>query len=266
MDTATVTAPALAPVYTPAATIDEVIAQLETVIAWCKTNNSRAGYFAMLYYCVTCRVKKGIQNNEFENGPRMERLDVLFANRYLQAWHDWRSGGKPTASWAIAFKATAEVPGIVLQHLLLGINAHINLDLGIATVETVNGQPLDGIQKDFNAINTLLASMIGATKECLTQINPLMYLLKLQKGNLDDLLVQFSIDEARKGAWAFATLLSGTSGADYNACISARDSKIAELAQNLAYPDSGLLRFTVKIIRLFEHKDIEKNICSLDMK
>lgn len=252
--------------YMPATTIDEVIAQLEAVIAYCKTNNSRAGYFAMLYYCVTCRVKQGIAKNEFENGARMERLDVLFAGRYLQAWHDWRSGGKPTDSWAVAFKAVTEVPGIVLQHLLLGINAHINLDLGIATVETMGGQQLDGIEKDFNAINTLLASMIDATKACLTKINPLMYLLKLQKGNLDDLLVQFSIDEARKGAWAFAVALSGKTGADVNTFIAARDSKIAELANNIAYPDSGLLRFTAKIIRLFESKNIEQNICHLDMK
>jgi hypothetical protein len=265
MDTATMPAPA-ATAYVPATTIDEVIAQLEAVSGYCKKNNSRAGYFAMLYYCVTCRVKQGILNNEFENGPRMERLDVLFANRYLQAWHDWRTGGRPTASWALAFKAVTEVPGIVLQHLLLGINAHINLDLGVATVETMSGQPLDGIQKDFNAINALLAAMIGTTKACLTKINPLMYLLKLQKGNLDDLLVQFSIDEARKGAWAFAVSLSEKTGTAYDECIAARDSKIAELANNIAYPDSGLLRFTVKIIRLFEHKDIEKNICSLDMR
>jgi hypothetical protein len=265
MDTATINAPA-ANTYVAAATIDEVIAQLEAVIDYCKKNNSRAGYFAMLYYCVTCRVKKGILNNEFENGPRMERLDVFFAGRYLQAWHEWRTGGKPTQSWATAFKAVTDVPGIVLQHLLLGINAHINLDLGIATVETMAGQQLDGIEKDFNAINTLLASMIGATKACLSKINPLMYLLKLQKGNLDDLLVQFSIDEARKGAWAFAVLLSEKTGTAYAECIAARDSKIAELANNLAYPDSGLLRFTVKIIRLFESSNIEKNICSLDMK
>jgi len=265
MDTAILSAPAPA-TYMPAATIDEVIAQLGAVIAWCRQSNSRAGYFAMLYYCVTCRVKQGIANNEFENGPRMERLDILFANRYLQAWHEWRSGGKPTSSWEVAFKAVTEVPGIVLQHLLLGINAHINLDLGIATVETVAGQPLDGIEKDFNAINTLLASMIDAAKACLTKINPLMLLLKLQKGNLDDLLVQFSIDEARRGAWAFAVLLSGKTGADYDACIAARDSKIAELAGNIAYPDSGVLRFIVKIIRLFENRNIGKNICSLDMK
>jgi hypothetical protein len=68
-------------------TIDEVISALEDIIQDCIRMNNRAGYFAMVYYCTTCRVKKDIQLNNFEDGLRMERFDVLFANNYLEAWH-----------------------------------------------------------------------------------------------------------------------------------------------------------------------------------
>lgn len=121
----------------PATTIDDVIQQLTAIVEWSKQNNARMGYFAALYRKVTIQVKKGIQENYFDNGPRMERLDVIFANRYIQACYQYQTGQTPTQSWVRAFNATQHWWPIVLQHLLLGMNAHINLDLGIAAAETV---------------------------------------------------------------------------------------------------------------------------------
>ncbi|RDV14519.1 hypothetical protein DXT99_14050 [Pontibacter diazotrophicus] len=109
-------------------TTDEVITALDNIIQQSISTNDRAGYFAVLYYLVTCRVKEEIIHHEFDDGPRMERLDVLFANRYLEAWHLWKEGRQPTASWGVAFRSATLAPAIILQHLLLGVNAHINLD------------------------------------------------------------------------------------------------------------------------------------------
>ena len=68
-----------------AETIDELILQLEEVINTSIKTKSRLGYFAALYHKVTCRVREGILKNEFEDNKRMELLDVLFGNRYLEA-------------------------------------------------------------------------------------------------------------------------------------------------------------------------------------
>jgi hypothetical protein len=35
---------------------------------------------------VTKKVKNGIENNLFDDGPRMEKLDVIFAKRYIDAY------------------------------------------------------------------------------------------------------------------------------------------------------------------------------------
>ena len=51
----------------------------------------------------------------------------------------------------------ATLAPVILQHLLLGINAHINLDLGIAAVETSPGNQLAPLKNDFDMINKLLA-------------------------------------------------------------------------------------------------------------
>ncbi len=66
--------------------IDEVIARLDDIIADCKQRQSRIGYFAALYRRMTVAVRTGIAQKHFEDSNRMEQLDVIFANHYLQAY------------------------------------------------------------------------------------------------------------------------------------------------------------------------------------
>jgi len=61
----------------PYTTIDQILTELQNIITTSAKTGDRAGYFAALYFKVTSDVKEGIAKNEFENGPRMERLDVL---------------------------------------------------------------------------------------------------------------------------------------------------------------------------------------------
>jgi Family of unknown function (DUF5995) len=238
------------------ATIDEVIVQLEKIIAWCELNNNCAGYFAILYHKVTCKVKEGITSKDFEDGARMEHLDVAFASRYLDAFHSWIAGKQLTGSWQIAFDSITDRSLLVIQHLLLGMNAHINLDLGIATLLVTHGSPLDGIHNDFNTINSLLDSFTDNMEDCLTKVNPLLRLLDLKIFSYDEMLVKFSIITARDGAWSFAQDLSGKAGVDYDNCIHARDERITQLGTSIAKPRGFLLKLIVKLIRLFEKKNV----------
>ena len=83
----------------------------------------------------------------------MERLDVIFANRYLEAFEQYRSNQATTRSWRLTFETSKHWWPIGLQHLLLGMSAHINLDLGVAAARTSPGDTLAGLKDDFNKIN-----------------------------------------------------------------------------------------------------------------
>ena len=244
----------------PANTIDEVIAQLETIIADCRTNKSSAGYFAALYYCVTCRVKKGIENGEFEDNARMERLDVVFAGRYIAAYEAWKANKPVTASWQYAFSGTGKRSVIVLQHLLAGMNAHINLDLGIAAVETMAGGNIMDLKKDFNAINMVLAAMVYQVLHDLNRVSPLLSLLGLHATNNNEMLVDFTINDARDGAWCFAEDLATKSGSDCDTCIATRDGVISGLGKNIVHPSSRIVRITLWFVHLFEWHNTSKII------
>jgi len=234
-----------------AATIDDVLAQLSSIIDDSIKTNSRAGYFAALYHKVTSSVKLGIQNNVFDDGKRMEILDVIFANRYLAAYDQWKNNKPTTGSWKVAFETVEKGQPLVLQHLLLGMNAHINLDLGIAVVAAAKGQDFQSAGNDFNKLNAIISALTNDVIAELNRVSPLLSLLGLHATNYNSILIQFSIGNARDGAWRFAEELHPLTGNDYDGCIIARDKNITQLAESLVHANT-LLKITLWIIHLFE--------------
>jgi hypothetical protein len=240
-------------------TIDEIIQQLEQLIDECAKSNDRIGFFASLYYKVTVSVRNAIRNGDFEDNARMEQFDVAFANRYLTAVQQWRNKEHPTGPWQVAFDASKKSSRLVLQHLLLGMNAHINLDLGIAAVVASGDKPIAKIRKDFNSINDILGSMTFEVLQEINRISPLLSLFGLHASN-DTILIQFSITNARDGAWSFAEDLSSKKGSDADACVLARGNTIQTLAASLVQPKGVAIRITLWVIHFFEWKNPKRII------
>lgn len=239
----------------PIQTIDEVIAVLENIISECERNQNPLGYFPALYKRVTQKVKEGIDTGFFEDGPRMERLDIAFANRYLDAWFDWQKDETVTESWQKTFDLSDKYRPIVLQHLLMGINAHINLDLGIAAAEVSKGENLTDLQNDFNRINEILSSLVHEVEDDLSLVWPALKLILKHTGKVDDYLVDFSMKLARDGAWKFAMSLIGLSDRQLDMAISERDRKVAAKTDVVLKP--GLIASLVLwIVRITERGSV----------
>lgn len=243
-------------------TIDEVIVALDSIIQECENNNDTAGCFAVLYRRVTIRVKQGISNNEFEDGTRMEQLDVIFANRYLEAYYAWRQGKPVTASWQKAFDITTNYWPIVLQHLLMGMNAHINLDLGIAAAEISGGKNINDLQNDFNKINSILSSLVAEVQECLAKIWPRLKWILQRTNKVDDFMVDFSMQLARDGAWKFAQSLAIGGEQNLKNMIADRDLIVAEKSKIITN-DGFLVSLILGIIRLGEGGSVKQKIEAL---
>lgn len=243
--------------------INEVINILNIIVEECKTTNSPLGYFAVLYRKVTINVKDGILNNRFEDNARMEKLDVLFANRYFKAYFDYKENKTISKCWRISFKAI-EKNHLVLQHLLTGINAHINLDLSIATVETVDNLPIQSIKKDFDHINQLLSDMVDEVKQNMGAVSPIFKLLIPLAKQWDEKLVQFSIETARDGAWLFATDLSQNLD-KREELITQRDLIIENLGFKLLNPKKTL-QWLLNVILFFESGTVKSKIETLEKK
>ena len=194
--------------YMAVNSIQEVLSKLEEIIRQAKEEQSSIGYFAALYYRMTLAVSEAIQRGEFENGSRMEQMDVVFARRYFNALESWQSGQATTLSWKIAFEATQNPNLTVMQHLLLGMNAHINLDLGIAAAAIRQKDAIFGMRKDFMHINGIIERLTNKTQEQLGAIwLPFTWLDRLFRSE-DEGWIGFSIRIARGTAWKSAQLLA----------------------------------------------------------
>ncbi|MEK7730177.1 MAG: DUF5995 family protein [candidate division KSB1 bacterium] len=239
----------------PAQTLDEVLAALDAIIADALAQQSRLGFFAVLYREVTAQVKAGIAANRFEDGARMERLDVLFANRYFAAYENFQKSLPASACWETAFRAAETWRPLILQHLLLGINAHINLDLGIAAAQTAPGAALPGLKRDFNEINKILASLLDEVQAKLGKLSPWLRGLDYVGGRLDEVLFKFSLKIARREAWKVAERFAALSPAEQPHEIVVLDGRIAKLAQKILSP-GWLISSVAFLIRWREQDDV----------
>lgn len=243
----------------PAATIDEVIDRLDAVIARARGDASRLGYFPALYRKVTVSVRDGIRDGIFDDGERMERLDVVFANRYLDAIEARGRGEQPTASWKVAFGAAERWWPIVLQHLLLGMNAHINLDLGIAAARIAPGAEIDDLKGDFDRINGVLARLVGGVKEELSTVWPALRWLDRLAGASEDVIINFSMTRARDRAWECALRLAPLSAEAQSREIAALDERVAAFGRLIRKP-LPVARLVTFVIRLRERGSVPEII------
>jgi hypothetical protein len=243
----------------PATTIGEVIGQLDAMVRWARTQGSRLGYFAALYREVTRRVKARIEEGFFEDGRRMERLDVAFAHRYFEAFEQSRAGRTPTRSWQVAFEASTRWWPIVLQHLLLGMNAHINLDLGIAAARAFPGAAIRGLEEDFRKINEILVAMIDEVENRLAEVWPLLKLLDHLAGRSEETVLGFSLRGARALAWTVATDLAVLDDRAQESRIAELDRIVAALGEGILHP-GVLAGTTVRVVRMAERRRVEEVI------
>ncbi len=232
---------------------------MDDIVDQCKQQNLRAGYFAVLYRFVTLRIKQGIENDEFDDSNRMEELDTIFAQRFFDAFDAYyNNSGKPvTQSWKHAFDAAQSSKYIIMQHMLLGINAHINLDLGIAAAETMKDDDLELIHDDYDRINAILASLVDDVTSNMSRISLFFGPMIRLAGKADDMLINFSIIVARDGAWEFAHTYR--SAPNKELAIRERDEKIANLAKRLTQT-SPFVSAIIKVIRWGEFRSLQTNM------
>ena len=235
-------------------TINDVVAALDTVVQQSWDNASRLGYFAALYRRVTGAVRDGITNGSFQNGPRMEQLDVVFASRYLDALATFQAGGNATRSWMLAFQGCADADLLILQQLMAGMNAHINLDLGISAAQVSPGEQLPQLKADFDEINGVLASLTGIVAAEIAAVSPLIGDLEKIGLRTETSIAGFDMTAARDAAWLFAEHLASEPSMLHSATVDMRDVAVSIEGRAILYPLVG--GDGLKIIQQAETKDV----------
>jgi hypothetical protein len=224
-------------------TFDHTLGALGTLLDRCTAGGDRLGYFAAMYEAVTNTIRDRAHDGQFADAARMEQFASLFARRYLDAVEAWRAGAPCTESWRAAFRASQAWRPIILQHLLLGINAHINVDLGVTVAALGGGGSLEALRADFDAVNDVLGQLVNGCQGALDQVSPWLNLVDRIGGPGDETVIRFSLIAARRQAWSVATQLSGLTGPELDRAIKGVDARTALVAGAIAHP--GLAASTV---------------------
>ena len=240
-----------------ATSMDEVIHYLQQITDTARIQKSRLGYFAALYFHVATRLEECVNEGAFENKELVEKLNVCFFNRYFEALDLYQRGELPPQSWLVAFKAAQSRRPIVNQHLMLGMNAHINFDLGIAVARTCPAEWLPVFHRDFNKLNAILISLVEDVTANLTMISPMLGLLN--HVHPKDAIINFSMRRARGHAWRVANRLAPMSQSDQVAEIDRLDRWVARFGY-LIWKPGPLLTPLLATIRVNERGTVAEII------
>jgi hypothetical protein len=233
--------------------VEGVLARMDMEAGRFRDAQDRHGFFACLYLATTRAIAAGIAGGRFVDAPQMVRFDVIFAGHWFRAVNARRNhDAAPSAPWAAAFAAGRDAEVFIVQHLLLGMNAHINDDLPRVVAELLDkGADPHLLYDDYHVVNDILAEMIDRVQAALNTLNPALDRVDRWLGRLDEGLFDFSIVKARAAAWDSALSLraAGPSGSPGRAAAeSALEARTAGLAQKIASAhrllpgDGGFLR------------------------
>ena len=241
--------------------IAEVVARLEGIIDDALRARHRIGYFAALYERVTSNVRRAlVAGDVFQDNARMERLDVIFANRFLTAWDEFNRGERPSECWQTAFAVLDDPEPLVIQHLLLGMNAHINLDLGIAAAAIApTPAELQSLWPDFKTINHILARLVAVVEVELGQISTRFGRIERFMPRIEDRFFGFGMNAARDFAWLLAQQIVAAGEGGAGEIIARRDAWAAGFGRRL-YPLHGIFGTVARWVRASESEDIRLNI------
>ena len=232
--------------------IENVIERMQALLGPLQTADDPRQYFHATYLRTTIAVAEAIKSGGFTDPGWTERWDVTFANFYLDALEAATSGGQPSRPWAIAFGAPHDLAA--LNHVLLGMNAHINFDLPQALVAVITDEEFDDPalvarrEADHRAIDRVLAARVAAEDDELVSISGPGSVLNRLLRPLNHRGSQRFLRESREKVWANAVALSQARrrGQDaYAAVLGELEALSAAKVAALQAPGLVLLRLAV---------------------
>lgn len=193
----------------PPHSIHDVIRQMNEIDAALPESDGLK-WFNRLYNMVTQAVAHAIDAGRFTNGAHVAKLDVLFANRYFNAFVLNAKGGACPRAWRPLLQYRQRAGVSRLQYALAGMNAHINHDLALAVVDTCRAENLvpehgTPFHNDFLIVNDILEETEKASTPIL--LTGVLGTLERTMGQVDNMMALWSVRRARDSAWTNAEVL-----------------------------------------------------------
>lgn len=180
--------------------------------AWEEVGDARATFLSC-YALMTGNMLAALEAGQFHDGAWVRRLLEHFADYYFRALADYDADpAAAPAVWRCAHDAACEGRVAAIQNLLLGVNAHINYDLVLATADLLTAEwhalppaTRQQRQEDYNRVNDIISHTIDAVQDTiLERREPALDVLDRLLGPVDEWLISREITRWRTAVWMFA--------------------------------------------------------------
>lgn len=165
--------------------------------------------FNRMYLRVTELVDERIDEGFFGDAEFMSRLDIVFAQLYLEAVDGWASAPEAVERcWAPVFQSRT-LPLVPIQFAIAGMNAHINHDLPVAVVRTCRQLGLapssPGVRADYDRVTRILSEVHEQVRQSF--LGGLALEVDRQVSPVVTLVGSWSVARARDAAWVNTEVL-----------------------------------------------------------
>jgi hypothetical protein len=187
--------------------------RMDTLIGEWEQRDDRRGDFLRCYRMMTGSMLLAIEEGDFHDAPWIRQLLHHFADYYFAALADYDHNRPETPLvWTVTHRTAIEPETLVLQNLLLGINAHINYDLVLALYDILsperNALSSAGHRQryeDHRHVNVVIGRTVDEVQDSVVEPQaPLMDIVDKLLGPMDEWAAPLLIRKRRDEVWRHA--------------------------------------------------------------
>ena len=233
------------------ASIDDLLDRMRGDLGRLTAAGDARRFFHATYLRTTRAIADEIRRGGFVDNEWVSRWDLAFAELYVDALEADRTGGITSGPWRVAFDAATQRPDLApLQHVLFGINAHINYDLPQALLAVISPADFDDPEllarrtADHRHVDAVLQSRVGAEDDELGAVSRVRLIDRLMRPANRAASRRF-LAEAREKVWRNAVVLDRARRAgatDYADALLDLERRSTARVLDLTQPGPVLLR------------------------
>ncbi len=190
-----------------------VLHRMTTLVDQWEAAHDRRAIFLGCYRLMTRNMLDGIEAGRFHDGAWVSRLLERFADYYFVALDHFEQDKTSTpAVWKLAFDAARDEKVMTLQHLLLGVNAHINHDLVFSLYDLLESEwaaasPEQRAKRhaDHEMVNHIIGETTDAVQDqVVEQFSPWVEFFDKVLGPVDEWMTSQLLSHWREEVWDHA--------------------------------------------------------------
>jgi hypothetical protein len=172
--------------------------------------DDRRAIFLQCYAMMTRNMLDALEKGRFQDADWVDRLLSHFAEYYFQSLETYEDPDlRTSAVWQHAHSVAIDSDAMAIQNLILGVNAHINYDLVLATADILDPEwsRLDEASRqdryeDYCLVNDIIGETTDNVQDLvLERIDPRLDVLDKLLGPVDELLTSHLIKHWRGEVW-----------------------------------------------------------------